>query len=786
MDMNTETTTETNDEAIARIMAQVDPKMRASDEDELTAPQKAAVERAAKRAYHLAMADGASSQDAAAKAKHAAVSAVALLVASGPATAVLAQHGTPSATSPTSTTSRSEVNGLSFARWCAAAAVDENATGAAFTAHHTAWMRGEDPTDWRAEPALLMDARDPATGAHLGPQLVDLPTSPHAEDPMGDVPRWALELAPNGSGKYCHAEPLTLRQARAMRERRVNLGFQDAGVIVLLGQEPAKPAHGWMHRDSEGVVSPAVPPPQGVQLGGGMTMQAVPQGEASKTNLESHGESIAQGVDAIGLARSLRDLEAARAAGFEPKQTVYERGLRVIEAGVEAARASRAEHDAKPLVTVLCDNVIQRVHDEKRADLLVYASDVGMAGDGRVRVRPQSVIADGLTSGVSGSLMVATEMPISSDAVGSMFGRLGYGGRYYLVDKCPPVLRAHNVNAQSDRMLDREDKERRAWQAGPHAKDADKAPKRQSLVFRTRAVTRADGTTPRSIWATVSPGYATFDVDKVAEAIGEALKRTAPEARGGVTYDGTRARFEALFHSNVQPRHYVAGEFFKAGVVVRTDDTGGGAIRGSSVAWQNLCLNLAIIDRQARDLFSIRHVGSVYELARKFQAHFAKALDAIGHFIKAWDYACEEDVLEVARLISDDAVPGNTTDAVRGIFAGLLSGGQRARIKLPGRSKIDEHVDALVACWEADASSARKVHAVSRAAVVNAITRYTHTVLELDAFGEDDVQRQASALLWGTKGVPGAGGSKPRPLEYVTLEHAQAATDAAAEEVVAS
>src|SRR5262249_9089421 len=74
-------------------------------------------------------------------------------------------------------------------------------------------------------------------------------------------------------------------------------------------------------------------------------------------------------------------------------------------------------------------------------------------------------------------------------------------------------------------------------------------------------------------------------------------------------YDGHRARLNILFHSNIEPERCVAGEIFKAGVLVTSADDGSGAIRISAEVWRNLCRNLIILGRARIPVARRRHVG---------------------------------------------------------------------------------------------------------------------------------------------------------------------------------
>lgn len=439
-------------------------------------------------------------------------------------------------------------------------------------------------------------------------------------------------------------------------------------------------------------------------------------------------------------------LELLANNGFADAPAIYIDGISVAPQRMarDNVLLQRRDYDQKPNAVEAFAAIGAAVRAEERKDITAEQARVEMTDAGELHAGAERYTIEGV-------------------AFAHLCSRLGYGGAQYLAEKCPPRLRAANVNAQGALIGIRE------------AKAALEAPKEKPfeasrIVLRTRK--RAAPSPGRSIFACVSPGYGAFDADLVADALREA---TPPEAKGGVSYDGRRSRFEIWFQTTAEPRHMAAGETFRAGVVVSSSDDAGGSIRGQSVSWQSLCKNLCIISTRAEDAFSIRHVGNVYELARKFKGGFATALGQIERFIVAWNYATEDDLRRGARAASDGPLPDSAEDLMRGVFRGLV-GGARPTIKLPGRRKLEELVEELVGCWRQDESSARAVHATSRASAVNAVTRYAHSYLDtLDPWAQDEVVRQASGLLWGRRGTPGeATASAPKPLVFVDAASAEA------------
>jgi hypothetical protein len=467
-------------------------------------------------------------------------------------------------------------------------------------------------------------------------------------------------------------------------------------------------------------------------------------------------------MDLVGAERSTRDRDAAIAAGFSPSATVYERGSRVNETGVANARRSRIEHDAKPLVVDAATDLIAQIRSENRQIAVVPSGNIGMDEQGRV-----------VLSGAQIGKMNVGELavPMSRSAFGSMVSRLGIGGADYL-SRLPAKARAANVNLWRS-IISGSDPEM-AGEATQIAESIGREPAgtAEECAFRLRV---RDG--KGEAFAVVSPEYTPFDADIIADAIRRTCLTAQPmttiangqnfvadlsKARGRMTYDGAKSRFEVMFHSDIQPEGYVAGEFFKAGVLIRTDDTGSGACKVVPVIWQNLCLNLIILDVQRGDEVSIRHVGSVAKLTQQFEKAFMRSLDKIGHFLKAWGYACKENLLATTQRAYAKR-PAREDAALPGLFNGML---QTGLVSIPGKRR--EVVGELVNQWHLDNSSA-KVHGLTRASLVNALTRYAHTVQMDDPWAEDEIQREAGRLLF----------KKDEPIPYVSLDEIVEVTTAA-------
>lgn len=421
----------------------------------------------------------------------------------------------------------------------------------------------------------------------------------------------------------------------------------------------------------------------------------------------------AETISPEGKARSERDASVLSANGFSVAKPLFERGTVVNEIGVENARKARAEYEAMPRTADACEELLLTVRAEKRQDTAARLSDLTMLADGRMT-------RGGGTLQVTERAFQQLAGRLSSCLSGQGGPSLGGAGSY--LRACPPALRAQNVNHWLD-------ESRKLISASPESAD-------ENVTLRHRR-----SQTGREIYSVVSPSYSAYDADQIAEAVGRAVPNGA---RGGVTYDGYRTRIEALFHTTVQPQHFVAGEFFRAGVVVRTDDTGGGSITVQAVVWQNLCLNLIVIDRSSQETCRIRHVGSVSRLADEFRKGFDAALGKIHHFVEAWDTACD-DVITAPSGFAKYKDGAELRKAL--MEAAITSVVQRDLVPVVGR-KADA-VPVLRRLWESDDSGAGRAHdGLNRAGLVNAFTRYAHTVAaQTGPWIEDEIQESAGRLL---------------------------------------
>jgi hypothetical protein len=419
------------------------------------------------------------------------------------------------------------------------------------------------------------------------------------------------------------------------------------------------------------------------------------------------------GVSAEGKARAQADEKAAADAGFTLKPPVYEIGRLVNQWGVDNFQASRDEYEDMPTTDEVCGALIQKVQDENRVDKVIELPTLTMLDDGKV------------TRG-GGAL------PVSERALQGIASFATPGGGRYLRE-CPAELRAHNLNhwfprsVREDRMTLRS--ETAAWEkacveAARMGQDAPAEPVvntiPQEVTLRTRMNHSIEA---REIWSVVGPKYGAHDIDKIAQQVLEAMP---VDSRADVTYDGYKARINVLFHSNVQPEKVVAGEIFKAGLMIKTADDGSGSIQIAAEVWRNLCLNLIIIDHDQELVTRRRHIGDTDAIRADVQAGIEAAMQKVQVFADKWSEATLENVLD--RYGCQD---------IEAVFRGLVFN----RVVHAAHVGPEEMFNRLMRAWQMEPG-------YSKTSIVNAVTRAAHENPWAKWTDVEDLERTGGELLF--------------------------------------
>ena len=98
------------------------------------------------------------------------------------------------------------------------------------------------------------------------------------------------------------------------------------------------------------------------------------------------------------------------------------------------------------------------------------------------------------------------------------------------------------------------------------------------------------------------------------------------------------------------------GDIFKAGVRVRTDDTGGGRIVVEAVLFRNRCLNLIIIGEAGVPALQQVHRGDLGDIEGRIAVAVREARELIAPFLESWGKARQakvSDPMETLRRLVD-------------------------------------------------------------------------------------------------------------------------------------
>ena len=374
--------------------------------------------------------------------------------------------------------------------------------------------------------------------------------------------------------------------------------------------------------------------------------------------------------------RAVADEALARESGFAPKDPVYAIGTPVNELGVANFKRSRQDFDKLPTVEQAMRRLGDKVRAEAREDWEVHTGDLKMDPTGKLAI-------------------AGTPVDISLEGFKRLASLVTPGGAAYLA-ACPPDKRADHFNH---------------WLAQDGA----------VRVLRVRHVGKGKDRQP-VIFSAVSTRYKPFDADQLADAV---VKAAPPDAKCDVEYKDARVKASILWHTNVNPAQAVAGEFFKAGVVLRSADDGSHSVKIDAELWRNLCLNLIILDCARQSTMRKRHLIDEDEMSAALGIGFNKALEKVGGFAEKWDSARLDNIIERYALQPDvifDRLVRNRVVTVPGIKAeDLIERLNRAWLAEPGYSKAD---------------------------IVNAITRAAHESPWERYSATEELEEQAGQLLY--------------------------------------
>ena len=119
-------------------------------------------------------------------------------------------------------------------------------------------------------------------------------------------------------------------------------------------------------------------------------------------------------------------------------------------------------------------------------------------------------------------------------------------------------------------------------------------------------------------------------------------------AKGKLIYnpDTSNVTFDALWMPD-EVTDLAAGDVFKVGLRLKTNDTGKGSINGGGVSFRNLCLNLIILDKKYVPQFRIRHWGDVQHVEQVLLENFSLLKKGFNVFLQDWGYLNETAINKI-------------------------------------------------------------------------------------------------------------------------------------------
>lgn len=358
------------------------------------------------------------------------------------------------------------------------------------------------------------------------------------------------------------------------------------------------------------------------------------------------------------------------AAGFAVPAPIYAPGTRVVNVGDGNFRLEREEVESMARFDEAAEAIIARIKAEDRSD--------------------HEVSLRSLTLSPRGSLFVGNheEYALEPGAFSQLAGLGGFGsGARYLRELCDPDIRSANVNWQ---LMNR--------------------PNRR-ITLRTRR----DQAGRRQVFAVVTPSYTPVDTDVVLDTIRPALV----DARTELVYDGSGVRGQALWMPDTVV-DLAAGDVFKVGVRLHTNDVGKGRIGISAVVFRNLCLNLIIIGEAAQATVSQVHRGNTHRIIAGLEEGVEQARAKVADFIEAWGHA---------RTI--------TINVIETLEEWVAD----KRVEVKGERDKAQLVGAFVSAWAKEPGE-------TLADAVNAITRAAHENQQWSLPVREALEVQAAQLVY--------------------------------------
>jgi len=430
-------------------------------------------------------------------------------------------------------------------------------------------------------------------------------------------------------------------------------------------------------------------------------------------------------VTELGIARSPENIKITKAG--------YIRGKAVLDSGYANLNTAREVWDNKPTPNAAIETFMSTIHNEDREDWKVNMSDIRMEDDGSLHI-PNVGNLNVESVGLSKLLSVAKYF--DEDAYDKAYARIA--SQQYRTPVPYPERSDYTTKLypRALSMFLRLDPDVRAYVFNEHMKRHGY--KDQEVKLRTRV-----GPDGRGVFSAVSPTYTTYDSDDVAAFIGGALDRNYPEGmfKGEIEYNAqtTDFAFNITMHAPSDLQDFSAGDLFEVGYRFKSNDVGGGSIKGGPIAFWNECLNMIIISSKVAEMIKVVHKGDVASKLKHLYTGMAKGREAMQRFAVQWGILNNMPVdgllvngERIESFVNDDGI------VERAPIVMLKTLVDTGRIgKGIGR---DAAVEYLLESYN-NQGGGESMHDI-----VNAITRMAHESM-VDDCVRDGLERQAGELV---------------------------------------
>ena len=408
---------------------------------------------------------------------------------------------------------------------------------------------------------------------------------------------------------------------------------------------------------------------------------------------EKHDAWLAE----IGLARPTQNISITKAG--------YKRGTAVVDLGYDNLAAARAVWDEKPDVYTAVNQFVGLIESEHRENVDVPLHKLRMRDDGLIKVLG-TYNEWSLEENALRQMLAAMRFGIGEDMVSdaSLFP-----GAFRMMKSLDPDVRANVFNEHIRRHCS------------------------QDKVMRFR--TRENGD-HRSVFGVVGTGYQEYDADKVANMVLNAVGDMPYKADIQYNSKTTNLTMDLTMHAPEDLKDFSAGDLYEVGFRIKSNDGGGGAITGSSIAFWNECLNMIILHSEKNEIMRAIHKGDMQEKMKAIRKGIDDARPVMERFAEDWGILGQTSASELVtqREVDDLAVEGDTYSHV--LLRKMVANGDIGE----GLGR-DALVQMLFDSYQNQGSTSGTVQDA-----INAVTRAAHEHLVNDC-ARDVLEREAGSLV---------------------------------------